>query len=364
MNKNQEQLLVCLAHSLFQRQSTVTITQEILEEAKAQAVSSIITCDYQVLGQNIRIINAHADLTRILEEIPFTTFKGYASACYYPNPYNRTMGDVDFIVDSKEYLKCIEKLQEAGYKECNSDHERHKSFINDKIMFELHSEIKGIPNGQDGIPVISPVMEKRVRKLLSDLISTSRTVDTQHGPVVVPDDFHHGLIMLLHVAGHMINDGGVGLRHLCDWAVYVEKVNVEKFRDQLENIGLWTFASQLTAVCTRYLGLPEQSWAGEWDERFLSQLINDILSAGNFGHKEAGRTASMKLKKSSFGEMTKEHYGIVQKYPILLPLFMLIYLTRYGWLVLRGKRRFIKLSTITGVKERDILYKQFRLFEV
>lgn len=167
--------------------------------------------------------------------------------------------------------------------------------------------------------------------------------------------------MLLHVAGHMINDGGVGLRHLCDWAVYVDRVDVEKYRVDLQNIGLWTFACQLTAVSSRYLGLPKKEWAGEWPDEFLSPLIEDILAAGNFGQKEAGRRATLQLKKKSFAEMTAERYP--QAEGILLPIFMVVNVLRYGWLLARGKRKIIKPSTFVGARDRDRLYKQFRLFE-
>jgi hypothetical protein len=362
MTKEQSDLLSLLSQKLFNKPTSLSITDSIKAEAQAQAVSTLIASDYKTLGKNIRVINAHADLTEVFDDIPFTSFKGYASACYYPQPIYRPMGDVDFIVSPENYDPAVEKLINAGYTRTGSEHERHEVFRKDKVTFELHSEIKGIPNGADGIITDSATAEEKVRALLSDLIQTVRTVETQQGKIVIPDDFHHGLIMLLHVAGHMINDGGVGLRHLCDWAVYVNRVDVEQFRSQLEDIGLWTFACQLTAVCSRYLGLPEQSWAGMWDDQFLSSFIEDVLSAGNFGKKEAGRRVALVLEKSSFAELTKKRYP--QAKGILLPTFMVANMLRYGWLMARGKRKVIKPSTFTGAKGRNELYKQFRLFEV
>jgi len=271
------------------------------------------------------------------------------------------MGDVDFITDPEYYEEAARRLIKAGYVERNTTHERHKAFRKDKVEVELHSEIKGVPNGADGIITDSETAEEKVRSLLSNLIETAVTVDTQHGPVIIPDDFHHGLIMLLHVAGHMINDGGVGLRHLCDWAVFVSRVDIEKFKPQLESVGLWTFACQLTAVSTRYLGLSKQAWAGGWSDDFLTALIEDVLNAGNFGRNEAGRNATARLQRTSFAEMTRRHYP--QANTITLPVYMIVYVIRYGLLVLRGKRRFIKPSTVLSAKERNDLYSQFSLFE-
>ena len=198
--------------------------------------------------------------------------------------------------------------------------------------------------------------------LFSDLLQTVYTVETQQEKIVIPDDFHHGFIKLLHIEGHMINDDGVCLRHLCDWAVYVNRVAMEWFRSQLEDIGLWTFASQLTAVCSRYLGLPEQSWAREDDEKFLNAFIEIVLAAGNFGNKEAGGRSTLTLEKCSFAKMTKQRYPWTKG--ILLPSFMLVNVMRYGWLLVSGKRKAIRPSTFARAKRRNKLHKQFRLFEV
>lgn len=363
MTTTQEQVLNLLSHVLFGTPSAVSVTQKIIEEAKAQSVSTLIATDYSTQADSIRNIAAHADLTQTLTGIPFTTFKGYASAYYYPIPAKRPMGDVDFMTDSDHYQDVIRLLGENGWKKLHHEHDRHESFRKEKINFELHHEIKGIPNGADGILTDSETAEEKVRSLLTDLIETARAVETQQGPVIILDNFHHGLIMLLHVASHMINDGGVGLRHLCDWAVYVNRVDLEQFKEKLTFAGLWTFACQLTAVCSRYLGLPKQYWAGEWPEEFLDSFINDVLSAGNFGKKEAGRRATLTLEHSSFAEVTRERYPAA-RIAVLLPFFMLANIVRYGILIIKGEWKFIKPSTFTGAKKRDELYKEFRLFEV
>lgn len=300
MTPSQDQLLCLLSCFLFNSSisDSIPITKEIQEEAHIQSVSTIITQDYKVLASNIRLLHAHAILTESLAGIPFTTFKGFASAYYYPNPAYRPMGDVDFIVPSEHYETCVKRLIESGWAKQGKEHERHESFRKDKVTYELHSEIKGIPNGTDGIASTSETAEKEVRAALDNLIDTSVSVKTQHGTVVIPDDFHHGLIMLLHVAGHIMNDGGIGLRHICDWAVYVDRVDVSQYQGQLEKLGLWPFTCQLTALCIKYLGLREMEWAGDWSDEFLAALMEDVLSAGNFGRKEAGRAGSLKLQRS------------------------------------------------------------------
>ena len=368
MAGTQEQLLSLLAGRLFNVPTDVAINDALLQEARLQAVESLISKDLHSIANNMRVIYAHTKLSDTLAEIPFTTIKGYASAYYYSQPILRTMGDVDLYVDADHYDDAIRRFEHSGYRPVDESHERHDTFSKDEVLFELHSEIKGIPNGKDGIKVASDTMESKVRNYLADLIPTARTVETSYGSICIPDDFHHGLIMLLHVAGHMINDGGIGLRHLCDWAVYVDRVDVEKYKTQLQDMGLWTFACQLTAVCSRYLGFRAMPWAGTWDDVFLNQLITDILNAGNFGRKEDGRSTGLALNNegnlvSSFAEMTMHRYNFCKEKPIFLPIGMVMNSMRYLRLVALGKKKLVSPEMISAGAERKALYKQFHLFE-
>ena len=45
--------------------------------------------------------------------------------------------------------------------------------------------------------------------------------------------------MLLYVAGHIINDGGVDLRHLCNRAVYVNNIDISKYKDKFKDASLY-----------------------------------------------------------------------------------------------------------------------------
>lgn len=94
--------------------------------------------------------------------------------------------------------------------------------------------------------------------------------------------------MLLHVASHMMSEG-IGMRHLCDWAVFADTLGNEKFvtlfEEKLKRFGLWKFAQILTLVSERYLGLVHKEWAQNPDvtEEQLEALMEDILNGGNFG---------------------------------------------------------------------------------
>lgn len=368
MNTDQKKLLSLLANTLFHVETKVTTDESVFKEARLQAVSALVSGDYQIIAQNMRVNAAHAELTDVLKGLSFVTIKGWASASYYPDPSCRTMGDVDFYLAPDSYEEAANRLRAGGFRAVEKPHERHETFVKNKIFFELHSEIKGIPNGRDGIRTSSAGKENTVRGYLQDLIATSITVDTEYGKIHVPDAFHHGLIMLLHIAGHMVNDGGVGLRHLCDWAVYVDHVDISQFKCQLQDMGLWVFANLLTAVSSKYLGLREMEWVEKTDDCVLESIIEDILGSGNFSIKETNRrTGAFFYRKgtliASIASMTEKKYKLCSKYPVLLPAGMILYGFRYCIRGLTGKRKWIDPEIILEGNERRKLYKEFQLFE-
>ena len=67
-----------------------------------------------------------------------------------------------------------------------------------------------------------------------DIITSAERGNVSEVEYMVPTAFHHGLVMLLHVAGHLINTG-IGLRHLCDWAVFAAKFSDEEFCEMFED---------------------------------------------------------------------------------------------------------------------------------
>ena len=150
------------------------------------------------------------------------------------------------------------------------------------MRYEMHFKVAGLPNGHAGELMeqyFSDVFERAVLRTVGD------------SQMMLPSPFHHGLVLLLHTVHHMTGEG-IGLRHLCDWAVFENSLSndefVEMYEDKLQAVGLWRFAQILTQVSIKYLGAEKREWAGETDE-LANQLMEDILSAGNFGVKDAGR---------------------------------------------------------------------------
>jgi hypothetical protein len=304
--------------------------------------------------------------------IPYVILKGVASASYYPEPELRTMGDVDFFIYEGSLDKAGVVLEAAGFVRTeDKEHDAHIAYhrVPDSI-WEMHWQLAGIPQGDSG---------EKVHKVMENLIDTSRLEES----VMLPDDFHHGIIMLVHTALHMTNTG-IGLRHLCDWAVFVNRMDDFEltFKDTLQSCGLWRYAQLLTQLCIKYLHIPEQKWAMEAvDDGLLEAMICDIFAGGNFGSKDSERINQAKFMtdrntghidgKSMVGKLfsvmnvkARLAMPICDKYKVLLPIGWLYTGGRHLVRIVQGKRPKIHVNAMMeGARKRREIYKEFHLYE-
>ena len=206
---------------------------------------------------------------------------------------------------------------------------------------------------------------------------------------MIPDRYHHGLIILLHTVAHLTHEG-IGLRHLCDWASFVntfENNDFEKmFKIKLKSFGLWKFAVILTKLCVEYLGMPNQDWINDSNclnaetSNLLKRLIQDIMNSGNFGSKDFNRYREIKyianedktvdskrLLPQLFSSLNyKVYYNhkIIDRNRILLPIGWIIESFKYIILLATRKRKINNTKKMfIEASQRKVLYNEFDLFK-
>lgn len=395
LREHEKVLLDILANNLFNAGRNVNLNEDNMNavwcEAYAQAVTLMAfhSSDYEILksgkweyirkklsrtlAENAKTDFEHVRICRIMSDagIPCTILKGFASALYYPDPLMRSMGDVDFLVDTDDFEKAAEALRSSGYGSTEKNHDVHDVYIGRVCRCEMHFQPSGIPKGKAGV---------KVRKYLSDLLTCSQKIQTELGEITVPSTFHHGLIILLHMCHHLTGDG-LGLRHLCDWAVYINSVGEEKFLEMFEkvlkDIGLWEFARVMTLICCRYLGCPGMSWAADADTKLADYILIDIIIGGNFGQKNADRSHESLLITSknenevsmlrqffiSANSIVCKNWKAARKYKFLLPIGWIFFGGRYIIRSVFGKRPKIRPQKVAKeAAERIDIYSRLNLF--
>ena len=395
IDNNQKLLLDLCAKSLFCKEVTIPDgfdCNELVEESKRQTVFPVAysfvkdKCDdahgktfSQIIAKNIRVEFAHNEVHRILSDnsIPYVILKGVASASYYKEPMLRMMGDVDVLVRPDDIAKADKLLNSIGFATTDDidGDDMHIGYKRkDGISCELHRRINGVPNND---------ASNTINKYTADIFAKTQEFKTSNGSCLVPSNFHHGIILLLHTASHLTSEG-VGLRHLCDWAVFVNSFSndefVSLFEQPLKEMGLWRFAQLLTLCCVSHLGCDPKEWAGQDDNNLIDSIVFDILNGGNFGTKDTDRYNQIKYisdrkegitaKKNpilqlcaSINEKTKKEFTFVNKSKLFLPIGWIFTVCKYFYLVVVGKRKIDTISTINGAKQRKEIYNEFKLFE-
>ena len=343
--------------------------QECLEEWRKKTVASVCS--------SLRVSWQHNELDRMMREagIPYVVLKGCASALYYPDPSERIMGDVDFLVRKEDMGRAGSVLEQAGFVPWEEEHICHVVYRRPPEHYEMHFEPAGVPYGRAGV---------LVRDALRDVMEEARDVEYENGMLSCPSPFHHGLILLLHTVHHFLGEG-IGLRHLCDWAVFAASLSEEEFREifeeKLRAIGLWRFAQILTQTAEHCLGCPHREWTGAPEPELADAMIGEIFAGGNFGRKEkdrtyesylisnrgkggVGRTSMLRQMIFSLNEIVRTKWPKAKKMRVLLPAGWVYFGVKYLLKVAAGTRPPLHpVRIISGAAQRKDVYKEFRLFE-
>ncbi len=386
-------LLDLLANSLFDAKIDIDLQgislAELYREANAQTVAAIAfdalpqtakeldpilfvkwqTQSFAIAQKNINQLYANAEVESIFKTagVPICTIKGFASDYYYSKKNLRHMGDIDFIVPIDQVEKGKEILESNGFK-CSDEDEIHDFHIGYKKGNEIYEMHKGITSLLDE--------NGYIEKYIEDIFDNTIAADFGIVNITIPDTFAHGFTMLLHLQRHMMNGSGVGLRHLCDWAAFVNVIDNDEwekvFKSKLESIKLWNFAKVLSKTSSAFLKINEKPWFADIDDSLAEELLIDIVLGGNFGRKDMiGRYQGgmfmaqnehedKKIKIYAKGMARKVYVWkpFYEKHKWLLPIGTIAYLFRTLFLVLFKHKRIDITEAYKSGTTRNALYKK------
>ncbi len=328
------------------------------------------------LTSNVNVHEQHAYVHRLMMnmQIPYVIMKGCSAAYYYSDPLMRAMGDVDFWVPEENASTVVKKLKEEGWETDGKWEIHHIGFSKGKAELELHREPAGMPKGEIG---------KQIGWYFSDVFECAQEVELDGVIFRKPSDFHHGLILLMHMEHHLSN-WGLGLRQFCDWAVFISKFSEEDFcklfQEKLERVGLWKFTQIISYLCFLYFQTPYCKWMDKQDEIFCELILQAIFQGGNFGQKEdsvAVGTILLSENKSIVekrGDLSliklansagRIKHPKLAKIPIIKHCLFIPMGFRYVWQKITGRRKGKGIGdAMQTAAAKEQVYKQFELFEV
>lgn len=315
MNKEQKDLLLLLRGALWQDEKIACSVQDISWDkiyaiAKEQCVIGVLAdgfCFLDVdqfggdeklrwLAYVVRLERKNLCLNELIKKL-FHKFqsmqlspvlmKGQAFAVNYPYPLHRQCGDIDvYFKNRKDCEKSVSWASEvdktaAGSSE-NKRECKHFTFAIDGNVIELHYFMCLFEN---------PQLQKRLQKIIDEEFANSQPffaeIDGENIETVPPT--LSVLHQIIHISRHLL-EAGIGLRQICDLALYLNKYNEQIDRDRLngylEELQLMSIARCLGSILVDWLGLEEGKLPFNTNAQYADFILQEIFEGGNFGKKK------------------------------------------------------------------------------
>lgn len=238
----------------------------------------------EYVGNYYHMLAVEQEACALLHEadIPVAVMKGTAAAIYYPVPEHRVMRDVDLIVKPDDYERAIDVLMKNGYEKKSPQAGRyHTELDRCHTIIELHQSPNHVHMDEHG---------NQIRKYILSGIDNIEINQTGGDEFPILPWKQNGMELLWHIRQHLYN--GLGLRHILDWMMFVNRnlddACYKQYSVDLDRCGLKALAIHVTRMCQLYLGLQDKTitWCKTADERLCDELMSYIIDQGDFGIKK------------------------------------------------------------------------------
>ena len=307
--------------------------------------------------------------------------KGIVCRALYPQPELRPSSDEDLYLTAAEMPHFHAVLLRAGFvltepeRDYRSAHEARY----------VHPDTGLVVEGHWALFPTEYAVYAALNVQLSDLMQRAQDWETGGVTLRVPDACDHLIFLLLHAFKHFISSG-VGVRQLCDIALWMRRfgaqIDWQRVRAALRATHSEGFAAAVIDAGVHWFGL-ERAAAHippDWETLESAALLADALSGGVYGSADSTRRhsctitihAADRVYRGGTGraslcaalfpgrEVMAGWYPYVARCPALLPAAWAQRIWRY--LRTRGKHTGAQDSLRIGAQRVELL-RQYRVYK-
>ncbi|MFV0417418.1 MAG: nucleotidyltransferase family protein [Dysgonomonas sp.] len=319
MNKTEQQFFALLRSGLWGKPIdtdlfTDTVDWEIiLKTAQMQTVTGIVFDGISRLPKErqpsvsvmrklyqtvIRIEQSHKLSNQCLTEIVSLLqseginpilLKGQGVAQNYLNPIYRQCGDIDLYIGKENYKKSCELAAKWDViSDDGTESNKHYQFSMNGVTIEFHRIAEQLYN---------PIFDKKFQNwTIYHLHGNKQRKWILKGTEILlpPVDFD-SLYIFNHLFHHFVI-GGIGLRQLCDWALYLhafhDQINKDELLATLKSFDLLKPWQIFGDIIVSYLGLTKSEFPF-YTQKFptkSNKVLTKILQVGNFGFYNSNKS--------------------------------------------------------------------------
>ncbi len=279
--------------------------------------------------------------SKLIEEGIYSLLvKGQGIGQCYERPQWRSSGDVDLLLDEKNYQKAKAFLLPLA---SLVDHEYsdriHLALTIDSWTVELHGSMRSSRLGR----VNSCIEAAQEDTFRNGRVRVWKDGDTDVFLPAVDNDI---IFVFTHILQHFFA-GGIGLRQICDWCrllwTYRDEIDCSLLGSRLKGVRLKSEWEVFASLAVNYLGMPADAIPFHRKsaslDRKAARLMNHILRTGNFGQNRdmsyVQKYPYLIRKLISFYRVTMDAFYRLGVFPIDTVAFYCRY-------VLSGSRAAIK----------------------
>lgn len=283
-----------------------------------------------------RLMGIQQEIAEALQNagIPCATLKGAAADIYYPQPLNRTMGDIDLLVNPGDFDRSMALLAQIGCELTDNRNPRHAEFQKNGVHIELHRHFAVLSHNDRAA---------QLDGMLFDALDRAQQRQLEGYSFFMLPPQENGIVLMEHINSHL--ESGLGLRQIIDWMLYVDQHLDDDtwfggFAQIMEALGLEKLCITVTRMCQLSLGLRGNiTWCQTADEALCHRLLAHTIQQGNFGRKQdrvsngTVRVLNVLDSDLSFFQLLQRHgcynWQALKRYPWLRPFAWIYQLCRY-----------------------------------
>ena len=229
-----------------------------------------VTIDNRILDER------SAEAYRTFREAGFDCciLKGQAVARFYPKPEERCSGDVDIWVDGDRDKVLAFLRSRWNVKNVVYHHAEVEMF--DKTEVEVHFMPSWMYN---------PRINRRLQKWFRENKARQFANFLPERGFAAPDAAFDAVFSMVHIYRHLLEEG-VGLRQVMDYYYILQHTDEASRREAFEvlkRLRMKRFAGALMYVEREVFGLEEAMMVCPPDGKAGRFLLEEIMTAGNFG---------------------------------------------------------------------------------
>lgn len=223
------------------------------------------------------------------EDIYALLVKGQGIAQCYERPLWRACGDVDLLLDAKNFEKAegyCDSIADSRSLETAKNKERlHQEYQIGDWTVELHGTMHANLSRQMDW-VIDQVQNETFSK------KQARVWSNGDADVALPSPDNDVIFVFSHILQHLFHEG-IGLRQICDWCrllwTYRDTLNYGLLESRIRAMGVMSEWKVLAVFAVKNLGMPAEAMpfydvGGKMYDVRAKRLMRFILKVGNFGH--------------------------------------------------------------------------------